>query len=65
MRGHWSLLGEVGVPFIHTRMGVRVRHREGRKDNVLKTHISFLTLRQEEAPGVQAVRVMRQGVWGR
>ena len=58
-------MGEVGVLLFHTKMGMRVRQREGRKDNVLKTHISFLTLRQEEAPGVQAVWVMRQGVWGR
>ena len=64
MRGHWSLLGEVGVPFIHTRMGVRVRHREGRKDNVLKTQIYFLTLVLVGAPGIQAGRGSCDRVYG-
>ena len=57
-------MGEVGVPFIHARMGVRVRHREGRKDNVLKTQIYFLTLVLVGAPGIQAGRGHVTGYMG-
>ena len=41
---HWSLCSEGGMPFSKTRMGISVRHRVGRKDNVFKTQIIFLTL---------------------
>ena len=51
---HWSWCSEGGVPLSQTRMSMWLRHRIGGKDNVLKTQISFLMLRQVGAPGVQA-----------
>ena len=45
-----------GSAISHMRMGVMVRHRVRRKNNVLKTQISVLKLRQVVKPDVQAGR---------
>ena len=63
-RSHWGSCSEVGVSFSQTRMSMSVRHRGGGKDNVSKTQISSLTLRQVGAPDVQAGSCHETGCMG-